>query len=370
MYRIDADGINPMTSDDNETYTGGSEVGAWTALPMTWRDFPDGDFFDSPEIDFSVLPDYIADEYYVQVAGLSDVLVDYYVEAEDSAGNIKRSPIQHVWVGEATGSASHVIDGELDEQTALLSSGEGLDLYADWDGRYLYLATNGVGSTSGNDHFLLVGTDLSTPVVSPWAKSGTVADRALYIGNEDDNNWCGWFDSGENLLSSGVEAASGNWLEGLIDLEAHLGTPLPEGVWLCAAGFASPDGGSLQAQVPAGGGDSDIDEGEFVWFPFTTTADEAAGGTSISLYPARPNPFSGSTTIDLYLPRPQRVMLAVYDVKGRRVSTIRSGMLGQGRHSLRWDGAGDSGRPAAQGVYFLKMETEGKVLTRKIVILK
>ena len=370
MYRIDEDGANPMSSDQNETYASGSEVGSWTAAPMTHRTFPNDDFFDSPEIDFTVLPDYIADEYYLQVTGLSDVLVDYFIEAEDSSGNVKRTPIQHVWVGEATGSASHVIDGELDEEATLVASGGDLDLYADWDGRHLYLATNGIGSTAEMDHFIIVGTNLSSPVAAPWAKAGTVASRSLFIGNEDGNNWCGWFDSGENLLSSGTEAASGAWLEGLIDLEEHLGFPLPDGVYLCAAAWNTPDGGVLLAQSPAGGGNGNIEESEYVWYPFSTTASEVANGTGISLYPARPNPFSGSTTIDLFLPRPQHVKLAVYDVRGRKVSTIVSGMFDQGRHSLSWDGSTTSGRPATQGIYFLKMETGGKVLTRKIVVLK
>jgi len=369
MYRIDADGTNPMSSDHNETYTGGAEVGSWTAAAMTYRAFPAGDFFDSPEIDFTVLPDYIADEYYIQVTGLTDVLVDYYIEAEDNAGNIKCSPIQHVWIGEGTGSASHVIDGELDEEATLVASGD-LDLYADWDGRYLYLAATGVGSTPGMDHFIIIGNDLSSPVAAPWAKSGTVAGRSFFIGNEDSNNWNGWFDSSENLMSSGVEVASGTMLEGLIDLEEHLGLPLPDGVYLCAAGWNDPDVGALLAQSPAGDGNGNIEESEYIWFPFSTTADEVADGTGISLYPARPNPFSGSTTIDFFLPRSQHVKLGVYDVRGRQVSTIVSGMLQQGRHSLNWNGLSAAGGPAAQGVYFLKMETDGKVLTRKIVVLK
>jgi len=370
MYRVDGDGVNATADDDNETYTGGPGVGSWTAVPMTWRDFPEGDFLDLPEIDFTVLPDYVADEYYIQVTGLSEALVDYYVEAEDSEGNVKRTPIQHVWIGEATGSASHVIDGALDEGAALVASGEGLELYADWDGRYLYLASNGVGSTSGNDQFIIAASGLSAPAAAPWAKSGTVAGRSLYLGNEDSNNWCGWFDASENVLGSGAESASGTWLEGLIDLEQHLGTPLPDGVWLCAAGYETPDAGYLAAQCPAGDGDGDIEEGEYVWFPLGTTAAETAVPTEISLYPARPNPFSGSTTVSFFLPGPQKVNLAVYDVTGRKVGTLASGTLGGGRHSFEWDGTGALGKPAAQGVYFLRLETGGRAMTRKIVVLR
>lgn len=103
-YRIDADGHNPLASTQNETYAGGPEVGAWLSLPMTRRAFPTGNVLNDPSIVFSVLPTHIAEQFTAQVAGLSDKLVDYHVEARDRAGNVRRSPIQHVYVG--TGNAT------------------------------------------------------------------------------------------------------------------------------------------------------------------------------------------------------------------------------------------------------------------------
>ena len=103
MLREDFDKINDPTTHDNELYAGGDEVGAWTALTMNHREMPLGEPWDIPGIDFTVLPQRIADEYWIELAGYSDVLLDYYVEAEDSLGNVKRSPIQHVYVG--TGDA-------------------------------------------------------------------------------------------------------------------------------------------------------------------------------------------------------------------------------------------------------------------------
>ncbi|MBK8267031.1 MAG: hypothetical protein IPK83_01470 [Planctomycetes bacterium] len=44
---------------------------------------------------------YRAERYAATVAGQEDVLIDYYVEAVDGAGNVKKSDIQHVWVGAA-----------------------------------------------------------------------------------------------------------------------------------------------------------------------------------------------------------------------------------------------------------------------------
>ncbi|MBU0641369.1 MAG: hypothetical protein KKB50_21120 [Planctomycetes bacterium] len=99
-YRLDDDAT---VTDANRTYAGGSGVGPWQSLPMTHRSFPTGNFFNDPNIDFFVLPDYIADEYYVEVTDLREVLVDYYVEAVDGKGYVRRSPIQHVYVGDGSG---------------------------------------------------------------------------------------------------------------------------------------------------------------------------------------------------------------------------------------------------------------------------
>ena len=99
-YRIDNDGINPLSNNDNETYAGGSSVGDWQTISMTERVFPKTNVTNDPEIDFFVLPDHIANMYYGKIQGLSEVLVDYYVEVTDIKGNVTKSKIQHVWVGE------------------------------------------------------------------------------------------------------------------------------------------------------------------------------------------------------------------------------------------------------------------------------
>jgi len=99
-YRVDNDGINPLNNNDNETYIGGVSVGSWQSVNMIERVFPKTNITNDPEIDFFVLPDYIANEYYAEIQGLSEVLVDYYVEVTDNNGNVEKSKIQHVWVGE------------------------------------------------------------------------------------------------------------------------------------------------------------------------------------------------------------------------------------------------------------------------------
>lgn len=101
MVRADHDGKNPLSSNDNETYSGGSEVGKWQSFSMkrrsgsTFRD----NIFNDPEVDFFIQPKAIADQYWYKLSGYSSQLIDYYVEAVDRLGNVKRTDIQHVYVG-------------------------------------------------------------------------------------------------------------------------------------------------------------------------------------------------------------------------------------------------------------------------------
>ncbi len=108
-YRLDADGINPLTSQQNETFAGGAEVSAWRSLAMTRRAFPANNVYNDPEIIFEEMPDYIAEQFYAHltdpdVTDTGGVLVDYYIEAVDSIGNIARSDIYHTFIGTGSGS--------------------------------------------------------------------------------------------------------------------------------------------------------------------------------------------------------------------------------------------------------------------------
>ncbi len=95
-WRVDGDGENPIASIQNETYAGGPEVGAWNSEPMTVAPMP------APP--GSILPaTYRANRYVATIAGQQNVLIDYYVEAIDGQGNLKRTDIQHVWVGSGSG---------------------------------------------------------------------------------------------------------------------------------------------------------------------------------------------------------------------------------------------------------------------------
>jgi len=84
-----------------------------------------------------------------------------------------------------------------------------------------------------------------------------------------------------------------------------------------------------------------------------------------------PNPFNPTTTITFTLGARGHVELIVYDVAGRRIRTLVSGVRSAGStYPAEWDGRDDGGRPVASGVYFYRLTTRGFVEVRKLVLLK
>ena len=95
--REDHDGVNDPATTDNETYAGGPDVGEWEDLDVEGGISNDGPLIYAPR-------------YWAMVEDKDNVLLDYYVEAEDAFGNIARSPIQHVWIAKATAAGEGARD--------------------------------------------------------------------------------------------------------------------------------------------------------------------------------------------------------------------------------------------------------------------
>ncbi|WP_457651191.1 T9SS type A sorting domain-containing protein, partial [Rhodocaloribacter sp.] len=95
-----------------------------------------------------------------------------------------------------------------------------------------------------------------------------------------------------------------------------------------------------------------------------------AGGTNESpeafaLMENYPNPFNPSTTITFTTAETGPVRLSVFDLLGRRVTTLVEGVLPAGMHQARWE-AGE----AASGVYLYRLEAGGVVRTRRMILMK
>ncbi len=165
---------------------------------------------------------------------------------------------------------NHSMNGVRDYAAALIAD-HGLELYARFDGRYLSVATQDAGE--GSDHFIFVSTNPAASRAAPWAKSGQTAPWIAFLADENDSDFCGWFDAAGNWITNLFLARSvtyfenGGRLEGVIDLAAILGAGFTNVLYLAAAPYGTADGGALvsAAQAPAGNGDGNlVGIGEFV----------------------------------------------------------------------------------------------------------
>ncbi|MDB9884332.1 T9SS type A sorting domain-containing protein [Candidatus Marinimicrobia bacterium] len=64
------------------------------------------------------------------------------------------------------------------------------------------------------------------------------------------------------------------------------------------------------------------------------------------------------------------VNLVVYDIMGRKVTTLINEQRGEGYHSIAWNARNQQGAPVSAGIYFFQIQTKEFVKTRKMVILK
>jgi len=81
-----------------------------------------------------------------------------------------------------------------------------------------------------------------------------------------------------------------------------------------------------------------------------------------------PNPARGATTIEYGLARAGHVSIEVFDVTGRRLSTLVRGRVEAGEWRVAWDGRDGGGRRLRAGVYFVRMTGTGPDRTRRIVL--
>ena len=95
----------------------------------------------------------------------------------------------------------------------------------------------------------------------------------------------------------------------------------------------------------------------------------AVGSVGLRLHQNAPNPARPTTRIDFAIGHSGPVRLVVFDVSGRRVRTLVDSPLAAGAHRAAWDGRDERGAMAASGVYFYRLESDGRgSQTRRLVL--
>ena len=92
--------------------------------------------------------------------------------------------------------------------------------------------------------------------------------------------------------------------------------------------------------------------------------------TGFELNQNYPNPFNPSTQIPFTLNEAGIVSLKVFDLAGREVTTLVNEIKAAGMHQAMWNGKDALGNAMPSGMYFYRIEANGKVQTKKMQLLK
>jgi hypothetical protein len=119
---------------------------------------------------------------------------------------------------------------------------------------------------------------------------------------------------------------------------------------------------------------TDLNVGSYGESPITMGSihvlDELAVPAEFGLEQNYPNPFNPSTTIDVSVASDSYIMLNVYDINGRLISTLADDNFDTGYHSFVWNGLDQSGNKVSAGIYFYSLQTNEMTLTKKMILMK
>jgi len=87
--------------------------------------------------------------------------------------------------------------------------------------------------------------------------------------------------------------------------------------------------------------------------------------SAYSIDNAYPNPFNPITSISYSIPEETKVNIEIYDMLGRRVTTLFDGVQTAGTYKTTWNAEN-----CASGIYFYKLSAKNFTQTRKIILMK
>jgi hypothetical protein len=103
----------------------------------------------------------------------------------------------------------------------------------------------------------------------------------------------------------------------------------------------------------------------------TTLAIEAGGSIpGFSLKQNYPNPFNPATRIEYSLSESSKVVLTIFDIRGREVRQLVNSHFGPGDFAIHWDGRTMNGTLAPAGIYFARLATRNDTDYIKMLLLR
>lgn len=106
--------------------------------------------------------------------------------------------------------------------------------------------------------------------------------------------------------------------------------------------------------------------------PFATGVPEGTPSLPLTIGTPFPNPTSGPCRVAFNIPvdEPLAGELAIFDLSGRRVRLLESGLLPAGDAVATWDGRDDEGRSVASGIYFVNLSVGASRRASRVMVVR
>ena len=226
-----------------------------------------------------------------------------------------------------------------------------------------------------------------------WTNEWDWTNSSFFYGDETIFPVPGYYNS-DHIADIGIRANDGRWMmwniaSGTPELIHFTGTP--------AAG-----GGKNALPVPAdydGDGITDISviQEDGTWFidyskngfsqnltwdwssklSMPTGVASPGSGMKNASIPIRgfrlenyPNPFNSSTTIRYAVPRPEHVIVKIYNIKGEEITTLINEQRNAGDYQILWDGKDQLGKSMPTGIYICQIRSQSATENARMLLIR
>ncbi len=248
---------------------------------------------------------------------------------------------------------------------------------------WLTLTPAAAGTVDATAHYLgddsyegSLSPSLAVPVVVNPAPTVTVLSpnggEVLAIGSHATVTWIAADDQGVASVSIAVSRDNGGTWQDIATAVSNTGSF----DWLVTPPQtnSNPDPRfTALIRVTAKDGlnriGADQSDAAFAIFSATTDVTPIAGPGEFALRRVWPNPAHVAVSVDYAIPAESKVRLSLVDLQGREVAVLADGVQAAGRYQARCDGRAN-GAPLPAGVYFVRLDARGAVLTRRFVLVR
>jgi flagellar hook assembly protein FlgD len=83
-----------------------------------------------------------------------------------------------------------------------------------------------------------------------------------------------------------------------------------------------------------------------------------------------PNPFSQKVRIEYKINETNNTTIKIYSLTGQLIKTLYQGKIEQGEYQIFWDGTTQSGTPAKDGTYLIRIRVGNKIKTKSVELIR